>query len=40
MVVHGIDADRAFEMLVEQSQARNIRLSVVAAEVVSTLTKR
>lgn len=39
MVVHGISADRAFEVLVEQSQSRNIRVAAIAAEVVDTLTK-
>ena len=40
MVLHGISADRAFEVLVEQSQSRNIRVAAIAAEVVETLTKQ
>ncbi|MBW0292711.1 MULTISPECIES: GAF and ANTAR domain-containing protein [Rhodococcus] len=40
MVLHGISAERAFEVLVEQSQSRNIRVAAIAAEVVETLTKQ
>ena len=40
MVLHGISAERAFEVLVEQSQSRNVRVTAIAAEVVETLTKR
>ncbi len=40
MVLHGISADRAFEVLVEQSQSRNVRVAAIAAEVVETLTTR
>lgn len=38
MALHGISADRAFEVLVEQSQSRNIRVATIALEVVETLT--
>lgn len=38
MALHGISEDRAFEVLVQQSQQRNIRVAVVAAEVVKSLT--
>lgn len=40
MVLHGISAERAFEVLVEQSQSRNVRVAVIAAEVVETLTEQ
>ncbi len=40
MVLHGISAERAFEVMVEQSQSRNIRVAAIAAEVVETLTKQ
>ncbi|MBT2274161.1 ANTAR domain-containing protein [Rhodococcus qingshengii] len=40
MAVHAVGEDRAFEMLVEQSQQRNVRLAAVAAELVETLTHR
>ncbi|MGC0367622.1 GAF domain-containing protein [Rhodococcus sp. 27YEA15] len=40
MALHGIDDVRAFEMLVEQSQQRNIRVCVLAAELVGSLTTR
>lgn len=40
MALHGIDEDRAFEVLVEQSQQRNARVAMLAAEVVESLTKR
>jgi GAF domain-containing protein len=38
MALHGISEDRAFEVLVQQSQQRNIRVAVLAAEVVKSLT--
>ncbi|MFC1473813.1 ANTAR domain-containing protein (plasmid) [Rhodococcus erythropolis] len=37
---HGVDEDRAFEVLVEQSQRRKIRLSALATELVETFFKR
>jgi AmiR/NasT family two-component response regulator len=40
MGLHGISADRAFEVLVEQSQACSIRVAVIAAEGVELLTKQ
>ncbi|WP_261949357.1 GAF and ANTAR domain-containing protein [Rhodococcus sp. T9N] len=40
MALHGIDEDRAFEVLVDQSQQRNVRVAMLAAEVVESLTKR
>lgn len=40
VVLHGISAERAFELLVEQSQSRNVRVAAIAAEVVETLTKQ
>jgi transcriptional regulator with GAF, ATPase, and Fis domain len=38
MAVHAIGEEKAFEMLVEQSQQRNVRLATVADELVATLT--
>lgn len=40
MALHGIDDVRAFEMLVEQSQQRNVRVCVLAVELVESLTTR
>jgi GAF domain-containing protein len=40
MAMHAITADEAFEMLVAQSQRRNIRLVVVAAELLEALSRR
>ncbi|MBT2269667.1 MULTISPECIES: GAF and ANTAR domain-containing protein [Rhodococcus erythropolis group] len=40
MAVHAIGEEWAFEMLVEQSQQRNVRLAAVAAELVETLAHR
>ncbi|MDA3635331.1 MULTISPECIES: ANTAR domain-containing protein [Rhodococcus] len=40
MAAHGGDEDRAFEVLVEQSQRRKIRLSALATELVETFPKR
>lgn len=40
MALHGIDDVRAFEILAEQSQRRNIRVCVLAAELVETLITR
>lgn len=40
MVLHGIGEDRAFELLVQQSQRLNVRLASVATEIVDTLPKR
>jgi GAF domain-containing protein len=37
MAIHGIDADQAFDMLRLESQTKNIRLSVVATELVERL---
>ncbi|MCW2514319.1 MAG: histidine kinase [Mycobacterium sp.] len=39
MAIHGIDADRAFDLLRQESQDRNIRLAVVAAELVERLSQ-
>ena len=39
MALHGIDADKAFDLLRRQSQASNTRLHVVAAELVSRLSQ-
>jgi len=37
MVIHGIDADEAFELLRKQSQATNVRLRTVAVNLVEQL---
>lgn len=37
MAIHGIDADRAFDMLRQQSQDKNVRLNEVAADFVQRL---
>jgi GAF domain-containing protein len=39
MVMHGIDASEAFERLRRESQARNIRLHVIASELVERLSR-
>jgi len=39
MAIHGIDADRAFDMLRLESQTKNVRLSVVATELVERLSE-
>ncbi|WP_269747016.1 MULTISPECIES: ANTAR domain-containing protein [unclassified Rhodococcus (in: high G+C Gram-positive bacteria)] len=38
MVRHGVSGNRAFGVLVEQAEQRNIRVTVLAAGVVDTLT--
>lgn len=39
MALHGIDADQAFDMLRQESQSKNRRLSVVAEELVERLSR-
>jgi GAF domain-containing protein len=39
MALHGIDADRAFDMLRQESQDKNVRLNVVAADFVARLSQ-
>jgi GAF domain-containing protein len=39
MALHGIDADRAFDMLRRESQDKNVRLNVVAADFVDRLSQ-
>jgi GAF domain-containing protein len=39
MALHGVDADRAFDMLRRESQTKNIRLSVVSEELVQRLSQ-
>lgn len=39
MAVHGIDADRAFDMLSKESQDKNVRLNVVANDFVQRLSQ-
>lgn len=39
MAVHGIDADGAFDLLRQESQDRNVRLAVVATELVERLSQ-
>jgi GAF domain-containing protein len=40
MILREIDEDAAFKVLVEQSQHRNVRLAVVATELVDSITHR
>lgn len=40
MAIHGIDADQAFQLLRQASQDRNVRLHIVAAELVERLSQR
>jgi hypothetical protein len=39
MAIHGIDADRAFDMLRKESQDKNVRLNVVATDFVQRLSQ-
>jgi GAF domain-containing protein len=39
MALHGIDASAAFDMLRKESQAKNIRLHVIASELVARLSR-
>ncbi|MCB0934960.1 MAG: GAF and ANTAR domain-containing protein [Mycobacterium sp.] len=39
MAIHGIDADEAFNLLRQQSQASNVRLRIIAADLVEQLSK-
>jgi GAF domain-containing protein len=39
MALHGIDADQAFDMLRTESQTKNIRLNVVATDLVERLSR-
>jgi GAF domain-containing protein len=39
MAIHGIDADEAFDMLRTQSQDDNVRLTVIAADLVERLSR-
>ena len=39
MALHGVDADRAFDMLRQESQDKNVRLNVVAADFVDRLSQ-
>ena len=39
MALHGVDADRAFDMLRQESQDKNVRLNVVAADFVERLSQ-
>jgi GAF domain-containing protein len=39
MAIHGIDADRAFDLLRQESQDHNVRLAVVAADLVDRLSQ-
>jgi transcriptional regulator with GAF, ATPase, and Fis domain len=39
MALHGIDAGSAFDMLKRESQARNVRLHVIASELVQRLSR-
>lgn len=39
MALHGVDSDRAFDMLRQESQNKNVRLNVVAADFVERLSQ-